>query len=124
MSTEMEIKKNKPSTQNEVDIFLEKIDFKLPVGYIDFMKGANGAEIITEENYVLLWPLNEIFQNNQDYRVEEFAGDFVIIGSNGGGEAFVIEKESGNIYMMPFIGMGREDAILMGKTFSEFMEGL
>jgi hypothetical protein len=45
-----------------------------------------------------------------------------MFGSDGGDTAFAIEKSTGDIYEMPFIGMSKEEATFKNKTFTEFME--
>jgi hypothetical protein len=54
--------------------------------------------------------------------VEELAPGFFMFGSDGGDTAFAIEKSTGDIYEMPFIGMSKEEATFKNKTFTEFME--
>ncbi len=113
--------KNEPPNSTEIDLFLKKIEFKLPLGFIDFFKEANGADISTDENYILLWPITDMIQLNGEYSVNEYAPDFFIFGSDGGTTAFAIEKTTGYIYEIPFIGMSKEEAIFIAKTFSTFL---
>ncbi len=116
------IDKNIAPTIAEVVFFLEQVDFTLPEGFIEFFKEANGAEISTDKKYFILWALTEMVQLNKAYNVEEFAPGFFIFGSDGGDTAFAIEKSTGDIYEMPFIGMSKEEATFKNKTFTEFME--
>lgn len=118
------IDRNAAPTTEERETFLGKIDFKLPEGFLNFFKEANGAEISTDERYVVLWALTEMVQLNKEYNVEEYAPDFFIIGSDGGDTAFAIEKSTGDIYEMPFIGMSKEEAVFKNKTFTEFIDGI
>lgn len=111
-------------TNEEIESFLSQISFNLPVGFIDFFKEANGVDISTEENYVFLWPLTDMIHLNKEYNVEVYAPDFFIFGSDGGDTAFALEKSTGNIYEMPFIGMSKEEAIFKNKTFTEFVESM
>ncbi len=48
--------------------------------------------------------------------------NFFIFGSDGGDTAFAIEKSTGRIFEMPFIGMSREEAVLKSNTFDEFLK--
>jgi hypothetical protein len=116
------IDKNAAPTADEVEVFLKQVDFSLPKGFIDFFKETNGADVSTDEKYVVLWALTQMIQLNRGYNVEEYAPDFFIFGSDGGDTAFAIEKSTGDIYEMPFIGMSREDAVFKSKTFTEFIE--
>ena len=58
---------------------------------------------------------------NLAYDVNTYAPEFFLIGSNGGGESYAIEKDTGYIYEMPFIGMSKEEAIFINKTFKGFI---
>ena len=112
------IKKNNPATREEIDSFLEQIDFMLPEGFIEFYTATNGAFVYADITYIALWPINEMVQMNLNYQVEDFMPDFFIFGSNGGLESFAIEKKTGYIYNVPFISSGK-DAIFVCKKFNE-----
>ena len=118
------IDKNIPPTTNQVDTFLSIVNFSLPNGFIDFFKEANGADISTDNQYVILWPLTDMIQLNKEYNVEEYAPEFFIFGSDGGDTAYAIERLTGYIYELPFIGMSKEEAVLKSKTFTAFIESL
>lgn len=118
------IDRNDPPTDKEVEDFLKHADFSLPAGFIDFFKHTNGADVYTDENYILLWPLTDMATLNKDYNVAEYAPEFFVFGSDGGDTAYAIERKSGDIYEMPFIGMSREEAVFKDKTFTNFIETL
>jgi len=118
------IDKNTPPEESEINTFLELIDFIPPIGFIEFFKETNGADINTDNHYVVLWPLTEMVVLNKEYNVDEYAPEFFIIGSDGGDTAYAIEKNSSFIFELPFIGMSREEAVFRSKTFTEFIESL
>jgi hypothetical protein len=115
------VNKNTPPLVSDIEIFLKNIDFKLPNGFIEFYNEANGAEIITEISYLVLWPITDMIRLNFGYHVHEFAPEFFIFGSDGGDMAYSIEKKSGTIFEMPFIGMSKEETVFKGKDFNEFL---
>ena len=115
------IDRNDPPRSDEIDDFVKQITFNLPEGFIDFFKETNGANITSDNSYVALWPVTDMLQLNEGYKVSEFAPEFFLFGSNGGGEAYAIEKDTGYIFEIPFIVMAKEDAILKSKTFAEFI---
>ncbi len=117
------ISSKSPASSLEINNFLVLIQFDLPSGFIDFYKSSNGAIINGSEDYVEIWNLSDIPKFNKGYCVEEFAPEFYIFGSNGGGSAYAIEKNTSFIYQFEFIGMP-ELAILKGKTFKEFLNSL
>jgi hypothetical protein len=116
------INRNPPPSILDVEAFLAGINFILPQGFIEFYKESNGGEVIGEELYVALWPLTDLIKLNLYYKAAVFIPDFFIFGSDGGGEAFVVEKKTGYIFQIPFIGMLKEDAIFKSKNFNEFIE--
>jgi hypothetical protein len=118
----MTIKKKKSPSTKEIDIFLEHANFELPDGFIDFFSQANGAEIFNGKDYIILWPLTEMIKLNQDYKVSEYANAFFIFGSDGGDTAYCIEKKTGYIFDMPFIGMSNEDAVFRYKSFKALLD--
>lgn len=117
------ITKNPAPKKQEVDLFLTQIDFNLPDGMLEFLKQSNGADIDSNDEYVIIWPLTELVELNESYEIEEFVPNYYIFGSNGGGTAFLFNKGSGNIYQAPFIGM-REELEFRAHTFTEFIENL
>ncbi len=118
------ISKSATPNNNDVETFLSSINFNLPEGFIDFLKQTNGADVNNGQNYLLLWPLTDLLQLNKEYSVEEFAPDFFIFGSNGGETAYAIDKKTGYIFEIPFIGMSNENAVFKVKTFGELLNSL
>ncbi|HEY2580162.1 MAG TPA: SMI1/KNR4 family protein [Mucilaginibacter sp.] len=119
------IEKKEAPSNKEITNFLEGIDFELPKGFIEFFSLSNGALIRgkSENVYVILWPLTDMVKLNEEYKVDEFAPGFFIFGSDGGGTAYCIEKNTSCIYNMQFIGMS-EDLTFICKTFAEFLQTL
>ena len=70
-----------PPLPDAVEIFLSRVEFILPPGYERFMRSSNGAEGFLNNSYLVLWPIEDLFTNNEGYRVEEYAPGFFIIGS-------------------------------------------
>lgn len=118
----MKIEKNIPAKSADIERFLKDISFVPSVDLIEFFKKSNGIMINTNSHYLELWKIEEMIEFNKGYDVETYAPDFFIIGTNGGGEGYAIEKATGCIFEMPFIGMGKENAILRAKTFDKFLK--
>lgn len=94
----------------------------LPEDYLIFMKEYNGGEGgIGEEGYIILYRLEELQEINCDYQVEKYLSNHCLIGSDGGGEAFGIDKE-GNFFAIPYIPMDEEEKIILGGTFADFIK--
>ena len=56
----------------------------LPNDYIELMKKHNGGEGDIGETWLILYPLEELQEINDDYEIEEILPGHIIIGSNGG----------------------------------------
>lgn len=90
-------------------------DVVLSIQYIDFMKKHNGGEGDIGETWFVLYPLEELQEINDDYGIEEFLPSHIIIGLNGDGEFYGIDK-NGNYFNVPVM-MCEEDIILFGDDF-------
>lgn len=67
----------------------------LPENYLAFMKQHNGGEGETPGgSWLVLFSLEELQGINDDYEIPEFLPDHIIIGDNGGGEFFGINKNN------------------------------
>jgi len=120
----MPLTMNPPPLPGAVKIFLSRVEFTLPAGYERFIRSSNGAEGFMNNSYLILWPIEELFAYNENYRVEEYAPGFFIIGSDGGGTSYAVDKQTGALYEIPFIGMLREEATWSAKDFDDFIETL
>lgn len=118
------IDRNAPPKESEINAFISSVGFSLPIGFIDFFKETNGADINTDNHYVVLWPLTDMVELNKEYSVDEYAPEFFIIGSDGGGTAYAIERNTEYIFELPFIGMSKDEAVFRNKTFTEFVGSL
>lgn len=96
----------------------------MPNGFIGFFKETNGADISTDEKYILLWALTDVVQLNKEYNVEEYAPEFFIFGSDGGDTAFAIEKSTGDIAKCLLLACQRKKQFFENKTFTEFIESI
>ncbi|UZT98213.1 SMI1/KNR4 family protein [Chryseobacterium fluminis] len=95
--------------------------FEFSEDYVSFIKNLQANEINSENGYIELFPLDELKEINNDYETEKFVPNYIAIGTNGGGVGIFINRENNSIYSIPFIGMQESDAILLAKSFSEFL---
>ena len=74
---------------------------ELPKEYVEFMKEHNGGEGDTGESWLVLFPIEELKEINDDYH--DFLPDgSIIIGSNGSGELFGLNSD-GKYFIVPEI---------------------
>jgi hypothetical protein len=120
----MPLTRNSPADLRSLNHFSAQLNFKLPNGYLEFISKSNGAEGQLQNSYLILWPLEELYNLNREYNIDEFAPGFFILGSDGGDTAFVIDKQTGEFHQMPFIGMSQQEAVFIAKDFAGFIEAL
>lgn len=92
----------------------------LPEQYIEFMRKHNGGEGDIGETWFILFPLEELQEINDDYEIEEFLPGHIIIGSNGGGELYGIDK-AGNYFNVPAL-IDEDDVSLLGTDIESLPE--
>ncbi len=108
-----------------IALMLETPD--IPAEYCDFLSQSNGAIGFIGKSYIQLWSIDEIYQSNDGYKAKEFFPGMLLIGTNGGLEAYVIDlrPESKARYgMIPFITSGFDDLIQYGDRLDDFLESV
>ena len=101
--------------------FLDTLDFEPSKDYVAYLFTADSAH---EFGGAYLVETDELLQFNTDYKADEYYPGYFLIGSDGGGEAFAIRKDSGNFIQTPFIGHDEETPAVVGRTWLEFLEYL
>ena len=74
-----------------------------------------------EGKYLHLWSLAEIVEINQGYNANADFPGFALIGTYEIGEACALDKETGNIYTVPFVGDIPDDATYVGQTLDDLL---
>ncbi|MFD1873166.1 hypothetical protein [Hymenobacter bucti] len=101
--------------------FLAQLDFELPKEHLAYLFSAestyqfDGAYLVED---------HELLQYNADREAAEVYPGYFLIGADGGGEALAIEKDTGNFVAVPFIGHDEETAVVIGRTWDDFLQRL
>ncbi|WP_236293580.1 SMI1/KNR4 family protein [Paenibacillus allorhizoplanae] len=104
-----------------------QFQLKFPPDYVEFMLEANGGEgTVGERNYLRLWKIEELIQDNEEYAVHDFAPGLILIGSDGGGTAYGYDfrNEIPKLVEVDFIGLDLDSPFYSTYKFSEFIEYL
>lgn len=98
----------------------------LPKDYAAFLSATNGGEGMIGETYVMLWGAEELSQMNISYQVSEYAPGLLLIGSDGGGEAFAFDTRvtPWPVVKVPFVGMELECVEALAPSFTAFLNAL
>ena len=95
---------------------------ELPIEYIEFMRRHNGCYGDTGESYLILFPIEELEESNDDYNVSEYLEGCFIIGNNGAGELYGINKE-GKYFIVPDI-IEEEYLTVIGDSIESLPEDI
>ena len=114
-----------PAPESAIERLLIESDLPLPTAYLNQLRRSNGGEgdLAIEPGWVSFWKAEEVVQLNRAYEVTENVPGFFGFGSNGGGELFAFKTADiipFPIYMIPFIVMSEEDAVLIAQDFEAF----
>lgn len=106
----------------DLEKLLPQLPLDLPNSYLEFIKNHNGAngDLPIQPFWCVLWQIDELIENNQDYEIQETLPNYFGIGGNGGGEFIAINLQNKRIYAIPFIVMSEEDSLLITESFEEF----
>ncbi len=113
-------------TDKEIENIETEVGFLLPEDYKDFLKEVNGCEgVFNGKNYAIIWNGYDLGKYHQEYQVGNFLNGMLLIGSDGGGEAFAFDRlNEMKIVRVPFVGMERDLAVPLAETFTAFLNVL
>lgn len=97
---------------------------RLPATYVQLMKHSNGVEcFLAEQNYLVLWPAEQLVGLNEAYCVAEFAPGLLLIGSDGAdlGYAFDTRREPMPIVEVPLVGISHHAAKDVASNVEDFL---
>ena len=118
-----------PASEFAIQQLLIDCGLPLPSAYLNQLRRSNGGEgdLAIEPGWVSFWKAEKVMELNRGYEVANNIPGFFGFGSNAGGEmlAFkVVGSGQFPIYMIPFIGMSEEDAVLLVEDFEAFSEAV
>ncbi len=118
---------NSPASEKDIADAEVAIGFPLPSDYQQFLLNMDGGEgFVGSGSYLILWRLSELAGFNTEYESASYCPGVLLIGSNGGGEAFGIDRNDGKIcyFQVPFVGMDRSLIEVLSITFEGFLVAL
>jgi hypothetical protein len=95
----------------------------LPDDYRAFLRAFNGGTgFLAGGRYAVLWDADELVERNVGYEIKAFCPGYLLIGSDGGGEAIAVRLDSAapEYVVFPFIG-GPEHAISGVPSLEAFL---
>lgn len=112
--------------QDAIQLTSDVLKAKLPGDYRAFLEATNGGEGMIGETYIMLWRIEELGKMNESYQVAEYAPGLLLIGSDGGGEAFAFDMRNDPwpVVKVPFVGMDLQYVEFLSSSFYEFLRVL
>jgi SMI1/KNR4 family protein SUKH-1 len=89
---------------------------RVPDDYLRVLRRKNGGEGALGETWLVLHPVEELHEVNEDLAEYEHLRDVVVVGSNGAGEIYGFDLRDRAWVMAPLLGE-RTDFIVLGETF-------
>lgn len=117
---------NPPLDMTSIDLIQKESGTQMPSDYLDFLQFANGGEGWIGDFYIILWRFDHLFQMNDSYNAKEYIPELLLIGSDGGGEAYAFDHISipWKVVRSPFVGMDRKSVVVIASSFKEFLAKL
>ena len=116
-----------PANDEKIYEIQQILNFVFPDDYQSFMKHSNGAEGMVGDNaYLQLWSLDNLAEYNEGYEVSEYLPGLILIGSDGGGEAYAYDNRYDHkpIVQVPFISINFDGLIKCADRFEGFLKYL
>jgi hypothetical protein len=96
----------------------------LPLKYKEHLESSKilyGETTLENADYFDLEPLSSIEEMNKEIQINEYAPGYFAFASNGGGEIYAFNS-SGEIYILPLIGMSKDAAIKVADSWEHFLK--
>jgi hypothetical protein len=110
-----------PGSDDEIAHTEAHVGLDFPPDYRSFLTENGGGEGFVGEGYARLASPTELIGMHDGYEDGTLFEGLVLIGSNGGGEAFAIDRNSDRYVMTPFIGDAPDTRIDAAGTLAEFI---
>ncbi len=91
--------------------------------YTKYINKIIFGEGMINNQYLSLWKKKDLLYYNELYKVREYLDNILLIGSDGGDEAYGIDI-NGNYISVPFIPMDNKNCKIIAKSFEEFLNYL
>jgi hypothetical protein len=98
----------------------ERLGVEWPEDYVRLISQHNGVSGDIGDWYLVLSSVEDLPGDN-DPAVMEFFPGLVMIGGDGGGEALLLDRATGEVILAPLVG-GPEDGLVLGSNLVEALQ--
>jgi hypothetical protein len=120
-------KPDKGASDPSLSELMEKLRYRLPNDYLEFMRRWNGyTGDIGKHGGVDIWPVEYILPTNEANHFREWIPGLILFASTGGGDfyAFDFRHDPPKVVEIPDIPLDVKHAKEVGDSFTQFLEHL
>jgi hypothetical protein len=109
-------------TSQEITTLLNKIDFKIDLDYLDFIKNYNGGEgFLNKNNFVQFWNINQLIEFNPYYLDEPYCKNLFFFATDGSNLGYAFNKIENEILGFDLLEISENGKTIISKSFVEFL---
>ena len=115
-----------PAGRLEIDSFEKQSGLKLPEKYSQFLKKRNRGCGVVGANYIDMWSVDKLVDDNRNYGVDEYAPDLLPFAADDGGERFAFGRRCAEcaIVKLPFIPSDIKESATVAPDFGALFDTL
>lgn len=118
--------KKAPATAEALSQLTAGVPYPLADDYINLLRSMDGGEGFVGKQYVRFYSVDEVLLVRRGLGEAELAGDLVVIGSDGGGEALAYDcrYSPAPLVTLGFIPLDYKFIRALASTLAEYLDGL
>lgn len=107
------------ATDDAVNHVEAKLKKSLPLDLREILLASNGISLSSEWHELQIWNCEEIVAFNRANQVQQYTPEFLMFGSNGGGETYTLDYRTNpaSIVLVPAIGFDYKSAVRLANDF-------
>ena len=109
------------ASRADIDRAETSLGLRFPKDLVEFYESSDGAEGWVVNEYLAMWPIDQLVELNDAAKVSAFCPGLVILATNGGGDGYGLDTRNDTLVRVPMIGMTWDEAEPVGSTFHEFL---
>ena len=107
------------TNMDEINTVEGEFKVKFPLIYVDFILNYNG---VLFDNGVSIYSIDDIYQRNLDFEVQEYIEVFIAIGDDSGGRCIMLCLSNSSVYYLDQGSMDVDDIELISLDFKKAIE--
>ncbi len=110
-----------PLKADEIDCVQKEVGYTFPQEYLEWMCYSNGGQGEINNNYIDLWPIEDVRDFYEDCNLyERFT--YVIFASDGCGMGYAFSKSTDEIFFIPLDSLNNKSAKKCADSFTQLFD--